>query len=96
MLFITAISKPQRLEAYLPEGMQKVYFPDHYHFSQEELQALLTKHQKKEILTTSKDAVKMQDFGIHLSLIRLSIMIESDIHQIVDDFIENFGKISKN
>ena len=95
MLLVSAISKPQRLERFIPPHIERVYYPDHHTISQNELYHLLQKYQADTILTTRKDAVKMADFGIELSILELNIMIKPDILKIVDTFIEDFGKMPK-
>ncbi len=95
MLLITAISKPQRLEKYLPKEIEKVYFPDHYAYKKEELEALLKRYQATSILTTTKDAVKMQTFNLPLSILRLKIRLHQEVVEVVDTFIEDYAKISQ-
>ena len=56
---VTGIANPQPLLVYLKEqgaDFQHLNFPDHYHFSSEEVQQL----QDKCILTTEKDYVRLQ------------------------------------
>ena len=76
MLLVTAISKPSRLDAYLPENViGKIAFEDHYMYTEKELLSLLETHQASSILTTQKDAVKMTTFDIPLSILKLDIEI---------------------
>ncbi|WP_041671823.1 tetraacyldisaccharide 4'-kinase [Sulfurospirillum barnesii] len=76
MLLVTAISKPSRLDAYLPNNIiGKVTFEDHYMYTEEELINLLETHRASSILTTQKDAVKMSHFCVPLSLLNLEIEI---------------------
>ncbi|QIR74885.1 tetraacyldisaccharide 4'-kinase [Sulfurospirillum diekertiae] len=76
MLLVTAISKPSRLDAYLPDNVVgKVSFEDHYMYSEKELEILLHEHKATTILTTQKDAVKMATFDIPLSLLKLEVEI---------------------
>lgn len=76
MLLVTAISKPSRLDPYLPSGLVgKVTFQDHYMYNEKELHALLEQYQASSILTTQKDAVKMATFDIPLSILKLDIEI---------------------
>ena len=95
MVLVTAISKPQRLEPFIPPHIQRVYFPDHYAYTQRELDAILREYCADSILTTTKDAVKMQAFNIPLSILTLNITLNKEVIQIVDTFIEDFAKISK-
>ena len=94
MVLVTAISKPQRLEKFLPPFIERVYFPDHYQFQERELAKILRQHNADSILTTQKDAVKMKDFRIDLSVLELDIHLSSRILRDVNKYIANFGKIS--
>ncbi len=96
MVLVTAISKPERLEPYIPYYVERIYFPDHHHYTQRELDAILRTYQADSILTTTKDAVKMQEYNLELSILRLDIEISENKKAIVDTFIEDFGRISKN
>lgn len=85
MLLVTAISKPSRLDAYLPQNViAKVTFPDHYMYNEKELEELLQTYQATSILTTQKDAVKMATFDLPLSILKLDIEI----------FPETYAKIN--
>lgn len=76
MLLVTAISKPSRLDAYLPENViGKISFEDHYMYTEKELENLLLQHNATTILTTQKDAVKMATFDIPLSILKLEVEI---------------------
>jgi len=76
MLLVTAISKPSRLNAYLPDHViGKVTFPDHYMYNEKELETLLQTYQATSLLTTQKDAVKMATFDLPLSILKLDIEI---------------------
>ncbi len=95
MILVTAISKPQRLDSYLPKDIQKITFPDHYAFKKEQLHQLISQYNATSILTTQKDAVKMQSMDLPLSIMDLEITFKEDIFQHIDTFIEDFAKISK-
>lgn len=94
MVLVTAISKPQRLDKYLPTFIEKVYYPDHYNYSGNELEAILRKYSADSILTTQKDAVKMDDFRIDLSILELNLILEPYIYERVNKYIKDFAKIS--
>ncbi len=94
MILITAISNPKRLDSFLPKVVEKIYFPDHYNFKKEEIVKLIQKYNASSILTTQKDAVKMEKFNLPLSILELEIKIEEKILKKCDDFIYNFGKIA--
>jgi tetraacyldisaccharide 4'-kinase len=94
MVLVTAISKPQRLDKYLPTFIEKVYYPDHYNYSGNELQAILRKYSADSILTTQKDAVKMENFHIDLSILALNMILEPHIYERVNKYIKDFARIS--
>lgn len=90
MLLVTAISKPWRLDPYLPEVIEKVYFPDHYGYEKAELVALMEQYQAESILTTEKDAVKMETFDLPLSILSLTLELDAMISQQVQNYIESY------
>lgn len=91
MILITGISKPTRLDEFLPKSIKhKIYFEDHHMFSKEELENLVNKYDASSILTTQKDAVKMENFGLNLSIMHLSIEVNSQIKQQINTFLVNF------
>ena len=75
MLLVTAIARPERLDAFLPQVIAKVYFPDHHYFEKEELEKLLHVKQADSLLVTYKDYVKIKDFGLPLSLLDLELVL---------------------
>jgi len=79
MIFLTAISKPQRLEKYLPKNIVKIYLPDHSDFSKKFLDDLVKKYSPTSILTTSKDEVKLKSYNLPLSILELKIKFKNDI-----------------
>lgn len=89
MLLVTAISNPHRLDRYLPDGVvDKVYFDDHAYFDAETLRKLIQKHDVQTLLVTQKDAVKMEDFKLPLSLMKLELVIEDEVFSSIDDYIK--------
>lgn len=91
MLLVTAISHPERLDPFLPEGVvEKVYLEDHAYFNENELQNLMEKHGVLTLLVTEKDAVKMKDFKLPLSLMKLKLEIDDETLKSVDNYINNF------
>ncbi len=88
MTLVTAISKPQRLNAYLNENViAKEYFPDHYAFEKEELELIMKTNKADSLLVTRKDAVKIQEFGLCLSYLELELEIDDSVHQSVQDYV---------
>jgi len=91
MILVTGISKPKRLDGFLPENIkEKIYFEDHHSFTQEELKNLIQKYNATSILTTSKDAVKMENFGINLSILELKLELNPRIKNKINSFLSNF------
>ncbi len=76
MSLVTAIARPSRLDTYLPEVVSKNYFPDHYNFTKAELEEILKRDNSKSLLVTYKDFVKMEQFGLPLSLLDLEVQIK--------------------
>jgi len=92
MLLVTAISNPDRLDRYLPEGVvQKVYLEDHAYFEEEPLQRLMKECDAQSLLVTQKDAVKMQEFKLPLSIMKLKLEIKNEIFAQVDAYIKGYG-----
>ncbi len=94
MILVTAISKPERLDIFLPEVVEKIYFPDHYSYTKEELELLMNHHDASSILTTTKDEVKMKNFSLNLSILELELVLNEDIYKKIDTFLERFDKIA--
>jgi tetraacyldisaccharide 4'-kinase len=91
MLLVTAISHPERLDAYLPEGViGRVYFEDHAYFDVSKIEAQMQKYGAKTILVTQKDAVKMQAFKFALSVMKLELEIDEEKLKSIDQYINNF------
>lgn len=89
MLLATAISNPQRLDRYLPQGViSKVYLDDHAYFDEEELVKKMEEYGAKTLLVTQKDAVKMVDFKLPLSLMKLELEIEDEVFSSIDAYIK--------
>jgi len=79
MSLVTAIARPQRLDKYLPKVVNKHYFPDHYSFTKYELQNILEEDEANSLLVTFKDYVKIESFGLPLSLLDLEVKVSEDI-----------------
>jgi tetraacyldisaccharide 4'-kinase len=77
MSFVTAIARPQRVDKYLPEVVSKNYFEDHHNFTKEELEDILKRDASESLLVTYKDYVKIQRFGLKLSLLDLELDIKN-------------------
>lgn len=80
MSLVTAIARPQRLDAYLPINVvAKHYFEDHHSFTKEELEAILQKDKATSLLVTFKDYVKMEAYGLPLSLLDLEVKVDEKV-----------------
>lgn len=91
MVLVTAISNPQRLDAYLPDGIvNKVYYEDHAYFDESILQKLLEENHATSILCTSKDRVKMHHFKLPISEMKLKLEIKKEIFTRVDSYIQGY------
>ena len=88
MSLLTAIARPQRLDKYLPEGIvSKNYFEDHHSFSKGELENILHKDGSDSLLVTYKDFVKVESFGLPLSLMDLDVEVDDKVLQIIGNYI---------
>ncbi len=79
MVLVTAIARPERLDAFLPMVIAKYYFHDHYSFNKEELLEIIEKEDADSLLVTYKDFVKIQSFGIPLSLLDLDVEVNASL-----------------
>jgi len=90
-LLLTAISKSYRLLEYLPKNIKMISFPDHYNFTQSDIDDIQNKYSNYSIVTTSKDMVKLVKLDLKLDtyLMDLNVMINEDIVKKVKDYISN-------
>ncbi|MDF1879262.1 tetraacyldisaccharide 4'-kinase [Sulfurimonas sp. SAG-AH-194-C20] len=79
MSLVTAIARPERLDEFLPKVVSKNYFADHHTFTKKELEDILKKDKSDSLLVTYKDYVKVQDFGLKLSLLDLEVELISPL-----------------
>ena len=96
MVLVTAIAKPGRLDKYLPSDgsvIAKKYFEDHHFFSKEELKEIMQQYKASSLLVTTKDEVKIENFGLKLSVMELEVKIDKKITQKIDNFIDNFANV---
>lgn len=88
MVLVTAIARAERLDPYLPEVEEKIYFEDHHFFTKEELEAILERTGASSLLVTLKDYVKIRTFDLPLSLMELSLELDDDFVKHVDTYIK--------
>ena len=96
MSLATAIARPQRLDPYLPDLVNKNYFPDHHNFTKDELENILATDDVESILVTYKDYVKVNSFGVPLSLLDLDVNVDERIFKIIDNYIGRNKDAKKN
>ncbi|MEA2099276.1 MAG: tetraacyldisaccharide 4'-kinase [Campylobacterota bacterium] len=87
MSLVTAIARPQRLDQFLPQVISENYFEDHHSFTKDELDDIIKKDGSDSLLVTYKDFVKVQSFGIPLSLLDLDIEVDKKVFKIIDNYI---------
>jgi len=91
MLLVTAISHPERLEPFLPKGVvDRVVLPDHAYFDEKHLRRKMAETGAQSLLVTQKDAVKMEDFTIPLSMMKLELKISYDIVDRIESYVKRF------
>ncbi len=89
MSLLTAIARPQRLDEYLPEVVSKNYFEDHHPFVRDELEEVLSRDGSDSLLVTYKDFVKVESFGLPLSLMELDVEVDEKVFKIIENYIAN-------
>ena len=87
MVLVTAIANPQRLEPYFSLCVGREIYPDHYAFSRDELAKILAHYSATSLLVTRKDAVKMEEFGLPLSVIALKTTLADKFKRIIKEKI---------
>ena len=87
MSLITAIARPQRLDEYLPALVSKNYFEDHHSFTKSELEEILMRDASDSILLTYKDFVKVESFGLPLSLLDMHVEVDKKIYEKINNYI---------
>jgi len=89
MLLVTAIANPRRLDPYLPEGKVagRLILPDHAWFDPEEIRQAMKRAGVRKILTTEKDAVKLEGYGFKMALLQLKIVPDEWVYGRVEEYI---------
>jgi len=91
MLLVTAISNPERLDPFLPEGVVgKFLLEDHAYFDEMLLREKMFKSGATSLLVTQKDEVKMRDFKLPLSVMKLELQIKNEVFEKVDRYIGEY------
>ena len=91
MLLVTAISNPDRLNPFLPKGVvAKIYLDDHAYFNEILLKKKMLDLGATSLLVTQKDEVKMKDFKLPLSVMKLELKIKNEILEKIHKYVEEF------
>ena len=85
-ILISAISKPQKLLEYCK--MPYKFFPDHYEYKYEDLKEFTG----KTVVTTMKDYVKLKKFDLNLKIIALSVKINKNILNQIEQYLVKLHK----
>jgi tetraacyldisaccharide 4'-kinase len=89
MMLTTAIANPLRLNRFLPKGVvEKYYLDDHAYFDEEDLKEKMLQKNITSLLVTQKDMVKMVDFKLPLSLMKLKLDINNTKLQAIDAYVK--------
>ena len=88
MVLVTAIARPERLDTYLPEVSEKIYFEDHHMFKQGELEAIVERTGATSLFVTQKDFVKMSSFNLNLSCLELTIELDKMLITTVKEYTD--------
>ncbi len=91
-VLLTAISKPDRLLEFLPEGTKMISFPDHHTFTKEDIESISVTYEDYAIVTTGKDLVKLKKFKVrNLYLMDLDIKIDENVDfSIMSEYIKDY------
>lgn len=89
MILVTAIANPNRLKEHLNSCAEFEFFPDHHAFTKDELVEILKRYDATSLLVTMKDYVKIKDFGLPISIIKLEILLNENLIKIVSNYIKN-------
>lgn len=87
MVLVTAIARPERLDPYLPEVEEKIYFEDHHFFTQGELDTILERTGATSLLVTQKDFVKIASFNLNFSVMELTLELDEALITTVKDYV---------
>lgn len=111
VVLVTGIARPQQLVRYLEKFSNDIHhlnYPDHASFTQQKIKIIINtfnniKNDKKIIITTEKDAVKIQELKITNTLIKqnmfflpVEIFFISEEQEFENQIIEYVGKNKRN
>lgn len=87
MLLLTAIANPSRLDSYLPNVVGKIILKDHSYFDKTKILESYATLNATSLLVTQKDAVKLEEFGLPLSILQLELSIAPNIKEQIKNYI---------
>ncbi len=91
MVLVTAIANASRLDRFLPLHVkEKFIFPDHHNFCLSELEDIIKKTGATSLLVTTKDYVKIEKFGLNLSILQLDVEIFLHVKKSIDNYLTSF------
>lgn len=92
MLLLTAIANPSRLESFLQDYSQnilgKITLKDHATFEKDACEKWLKSSGATSILTTQKDEVKLESFGLPLSVMQLDLEVKIEALEPIINYID--------
>ncbi len=88
MFLVSGIANPSRLSPFYSQCVGVKHFADHYDFKRNELANLLEKFSATSLLVTQKDFVKLEDFGLPLSVICMKTQIPEHAKKQICDYIQ--------
>ena len=90
-LLLTAISKPYRLLEYLPQNITMISYPDHYNFTQNDIDDIKIEYPDFAIITTAKDIVKLNqlEIDIDMYMMDLKVTVKDEIKEKVTQYIKS-------
>ena len=89
MLLVTAIANPKRLDRYLPKEVKDKYIlKDHSYFNLDKIVKRMDAINAKSILVTQKDLVKLEQFNLPISIMRLRLKISKNIVDKIEEYYE--------
>ena len=88
MVLVTAIANPKRLKEHFNKCVGKEFFPDHHAFNKFELEEIIKKYNATSLLITMKDYVKIKDFGLPTSIIKLEISLSQTLIKAISNYIK--------
>ena len=84
--YLDGIASKRDFNRITVEGKEN-YFEDHHAFTKDELEEILIRDDSDSLLVTYKDFVKVQSFGLPLSLLDMHIAVDTKIYEKINNYI---------